>query len=77
MARPSRALTTFAENLRATRARRDLTQEQLAYASGVTAGEVSRMERGIREPRVLTLVKLADALEVGPATLLDGIGRHG
>lgn len=76
MARHSRALDRFAENLRAARSRRQLTQEQLAYASGVTSGEISRMERGIREPRITTLVRLADALEVPPADLLAGLARN-
>jgi transcriptional regulator with XRE-family HTH domain len=76
VARPSRALDRFAANLRASRSRRELTQEQLAHASGVTSGEISRMERGVREPRITTLVRLADALEVPPADLLVGLARH-
>jgi transcriptional regulator with XRE-family HTH domain len=77
VARPSTALDTFGANLRAARARRGLTQEQLAHASGVTSGEISRMERGVREPRITTLVRLADALDVPPADLLAGLANNG
>jgi transcriptional regulator with XRE-family HTH domain len=69
-------LGQFAANLRATRIRRGLTQEQLGHVSGATSGEISKMERGTREPKILTLVKLADALDVEPGELLAGISRR-
>jgi transcriptional regulator with XRE-family HTH domain len=69
-------LEAFAANLRAARDRRGLTQEQLSHVSGVTSGEVSKMERGAREPKITTLVKLADALDVPPADLLAGLSRR-
>lgn len=71
------ALLPFAANVRAARARRGLTQEGLAYESGLTAGEVSRVERAIREPRVLTVVRLANALGIPPGELLADLGEHG
>jgi transcriptional regulator with XRE-family HTH domain len=52
------------------RERRNLTQEEVAERSGVHATEVSRMEAGMRDPRVSTLERLADALEVSPGELL-------
>ena len=57
-------------NLRDARERLGLTQEQVSDRSGVQAGEVSRIERGKRDPKVSTLEKLAAALEVEPAELL-------
>jgi transcriptional regulator with XRE-family HTH domain len=57
-------------NLRAARERLGLTQEQVSERSGVQAGEVSRIERGMRDPKVSTLEKLAAAVEVEPADLL-------
>jgi transcriptional regulator with XRE-family HTH domain len=38
---------------------------------GLEQGEVSRIERGIRDPQVSTLKKLAAAVEVPPGRLLD------
>lgn len=59
------------KNLRAARKKLDLTQEQVAERSGVQAGEVSRIERGQRDPKVSTLEKLAAAVEMPPGRLLD------
>lgn len=59
------------KNLRAARTRLGLTQEEVAERSGVQAGEVSRIERGKRDPQVSTLEKLAEALEVPPGQLLE------
>jgi XRE family transcriptional regulator, fatty acid utilization regulator len=59
------------KNLRAAREQLGLTQEQVAERSGVQAGEVSRIERGKRDPKVTTLERLAKAVEVKPGRLLD------
>ena len=58
-------------NLREARERLGLTQEQVAERSGVHATEVSRIEGGKRDPRVSTVIRLANALEVKPGRLLD------
>jgi transcriptional regulator with XRE-family HTH domain len=59
------------KNLRAARTKLELTQEEVAARSGVQAGEVSRIERGLRDPQVSTLEKLAAAVETRPGRLLD------
>jgi transcriptional regulator with XRE-family HTH domain len=59
------------KNLRAARKRLGLTQEEVAERSGVQAGEVSRIERGKRDPQVSTLERLAEAVETPPGRLLD------
>ena len=59
------------KNLRAARKRLGLTQEEVAERSRCQAGEVSRIERGKRDPQVSTLEKLAAALEIPPGRLLD------
>jgi transcriptional regulator with XRE-family HTH domain len=59
------------KNLRAARKRLDLSQEQVAERSGVQAGEVSRIERGLRDPKVSTMEKLAAAVEMPPGRLFD------
>jgi transcriptional regulator with XRE-family HTH domain len=61
----------FGKNLLAARKKLGLTQEQVAERSGVQAGEVSRMERGLRDPKVSTVKKLAAAVEIAPGRLLD------
>lgn len=59
------------KNLRAARKKLGLTQEEVAERSGVQAGEVSRIERGKRDPQVSTVERLAAAVEVPPGQLLD------
>ena len=63
----------FARNLRAQRLRSGLSQESLASASTLHRTEISLLERGEREPRLSTIVRLARGLGVPAATLLDGL----
>jgi transcriptional regulator with XRE-family HTH domain len=48
-----------------------LNQAQLADRAGLTTATVARIERDEIEPRMTTLRKLADALEVEPAELVE------
>lgn len=59
------------KNLRAARMKLDLTQEQVSERSGVQAGEISRIERDLRDPKVSTVEKLAAAVGVPPGRLFD------
>ncbi|MGI9021545.1 MAG: helix-turn-helix domain-containing protein [Solirubrobacterales bacterium] len=63
----------FGTNVRRLRRDQGLTQEALAHASELHPTEVSRLERGVREPRLGTIVRVAHALGVRPAQLLDKI----
>jgi len=61
-------------NLRALRDRAGLSQEELGEMCGLDRTEISLLERGLRFPRLDTLVKLARALELkSVGDLLDGI----
>jgi transcriptional regulator with XRE-family HTH domain len=61
-------------NLRALRDRAGLSQEELGEMCGLDRTEISLLERGLRFPRLDTLVKLARALELKSiGELLDGI----
>lgn len=63
-------------NLKKIRKEGGLSQEELAFACGLHRTYVSGVERGIRNPTVLVLAKIARALGVPPAELLAGIGRY-
>ncbi len=65
----------FGRVLREQRRASKLSQEALALSASVDRTFVSQMERGIRQPTLLTLWKLASALEVSPATLVQRIER--
>ena len=60
------------DRLKRQRTRRALTQAELAERAGVTSATVARIERDEIEPRMTTLRKLAQALEVDPAELVEG-----
>jgi transcriptional regulator with XRE-family HTH domain len=63
----------FARNLRAARAASGLSQERLADRADLHRTQISLLERGAREPRLGTIIRLARALRLAPADLLDGI----
>jgi transcriptional regulator with XRE-family HTH domain len=64
-------MVNFGANLRKARKACGLTQEQVSERSGVQAGEISRIEAGKRDPKVSTLLRLAEAVETPPGKLLD------
>jgi transcriptional regulator with XRE-family HTH domain len=51
--------------------RGELAQEQLALAAGISTSTLSRIERELYQPRLPTLRKIAKALGVPVADLLD------
>lgn len=57
--------------LRATRTRQGLTIDQVAAASGLTKGFISRMERDETSPSVATLLTLCDVLSLPVGTLFE------
>lgn len=61
----SKADLALAAALRGLRHRRGLTQEAVAFKAGVTVSALSRIERGIGEPRWSTICSVAAALHVG------------
>jgi transcriptional regulator with XRE-family HTH domain len=65
-----RAVKKFGASVRAAREARGWTQEELAHKSGLATVQVSRIERGVREIRLTTLVRLLTALDVTPNKLM-------
>jgi len=59
------------EKVRVTRKRKLLTQEQLADKAGVGVNTIIRIERNQVEPHSRTIRKLAAALGVSPADLIE------
>jgi transcriptional regulator with XRE-family HTH domain len=66
-----RTVGVFGRNVRAARLNREWTQEDLAHAAGLNVVQVSRIERGAREVRLTTVVKLLTALDLPPGELMN------
>lgn len=54
----------LADRIRTLRESKGWTQEDLAHEAGIGTATVSRLERGIIEPRAVTLRALCDAFDV-------------
>jgi transcriptional regulator with XRE-family HTH domain len=70
------AIQQFGENVRRARHERGWTQEDLSAKTGLAVVQISRIERGKREIRLTTLIRLLDAFDVPPDALLQGIARR-
>jgi transcriptional regulator with XRE-family HTH domain len=67
----STARMLFSQNLRQTRESRGLSQEALADIAGIHRTYVGSVERGERNISIDNIEKLARALDVTPAFLLE------
>jgi len=60
----------FGEVLQRYRASAGISQEELALRAGVDRTFVSRLERGVRQPTITTVISLAEALNVSAADMV-------
>jgi transcriptional regulator with XRE-family HTH domain len=67
----ARAITAFGEVLQEARTRRGLSQSSLALLVGIDPAHLDELESGTREPTLVLLFKLADALKVEPSALIS------
>lgn len=73
MAHRHRTLTAFGSNLRSERERKKLTQEKLAEKADLDPSYISGIERGVRNPSILSVVRIAKALGTTVSDLSRGI----
>jgi transcriptional regulator with XRE-family HTH domain len=62
-------------NVRRVRLERGLTQEQLAERSGFTQHYLSGLEQGRRNPTIVSIYEIAQALEVDHLALLTPVAK--
>jgi transcriptional regulator with XRE-family HTH domain len=63
----------FAINLRKARKNKGISQEELGFRCDLHRTEISLLERGGREPRLGTIVKLSGSLDTTPEQLCEGV----
>lgn len=63
----------FGQRVKAARIAKGWTQERLADEAGLASVQVSRIERGVREVRLTTVLRLLRALELESGQLLDDL----
>jgi transcriptional regulator with XRE-family HTH domain len=63
----------FAINLRKARKAKGISQEELGFRCDLHRTEISLLERGGREPRLGTIVKLSGSLDTTPEQLCEGV----
>lgn len=66
----------FSTNLKDFRNAKGLTQEELAEYVGITRQMISGMEKGVKEPNLTTLLRIAEVLKVTPNDLCGIISTN-
>ena len=75
MAVRHRSLRALGLNLRRLREEKGYTQERLGERAELDPTYISGIERGVRNPSVISLVRVAKALGVTVAELLAGVEK--
>ena len=73
MPKRDKVLAALGQNVRARRETRELTQEKLAEKAGLDPTYISGIERGLRNPGIKNVARLARALGFSTAELLKGV----
>jgi transcriptional regulator with XRE-family HTH domain len=64
-------INKIGENIRELRLERQLSQFQLQVDSNISKNQIGRIERGEHVPNVITLLKIAEALDVSISKIVD------
>jgi len=63
----------FADTLKKYRKKKNLSQEELAFAAGLTRAHISDLEAGEIDPGFYTVFKLSKALKIKTSHFIDTI----
>lgn len=61
----------FGDRLRELRSKREITQVMLAEVTGIPQNHISSIERGMKLPNLLTMIRLASALDCKLSALVS------
>ena len=73
MVKHDSVLAAFGKNVRSAREKKELTQEKLAEIADLDPTYVSGIERGLRNPGIRNVAKIAKALGLTTAALCEGV----
>lgn len=73
MSKPFAAAGTFGDRMRKRRQDLGWSQEKLAEESGLHWTYISSVERGERNISLLNILRVAEALNIDPGTLVRGL----
>lgn len=69
-------ISVFGKVLRKLREGKKLSQEKLAEYCDLDRTYISMLERGLRQPTITTLFKIADALDISPSELVRKVEKE-
>ncbi|HZK94179.1 MAG TPA: helix-turn-helix transcriptional regulator [Prolixibacteraceae bacterium] len=69
-------IETFGNVLRELRDENNISQEKLAEYCDLDRTYISLLERGLRQPTITTIFKLAKALNISPSALIEKVERQ-
>ena len=72
----SAAHVAFGHAIREARVRKGMSQEALAHVCGLDRTYISGIERGTRNPSLMNILRVADALNMAPADLFAAAAGH-
>ena len=75
MSKRNQVLAAFGSNVRKAREAKDFTQEKLAEKADLDQTYISGIERGLRNPSVISIVRIARALGSSASELSKGIEK--
>jgi transcriptional regulator with XRE-family HTH domain len=72
---PNRTLRALANRIKELRDQKGISQEELAHRAGLSRTGMGFLETGKRWPRLDTLMKVADGLNISVDELLKGLQK--
>ncbi len=63
----------FGKTLKELRAKKKISQEALAHECSLDRTFISLLERGLRQPSLSTILKIAEALKVSPVEIMKKV----
>jgi transcriptional regulator with XRE-family HTH domain len=66
----------FGKVLRELREAKNISQEKLAEYCELDRTYISLLERGLRQPTITTLFKVAKALDIAPSELIEEVKKR-